>query len=375
MTYNLKKRNLFMTNKKQKKVLLVLPHRLDRSPGQRFRIEQYLRFLEQNGYEFTVSNIISKEDDQIFYNAGHYFSKFRIFFKSFCHRIKDIRKADDFDIIFIYREAIMLGTTYFERKFSKSKAKIIFDFDDSIWLNDVSDGNKNLKWLKRPSKTKTICKYSDTIFAGNAYLANFAAKYNSNVKIIPTTIDTDYHLNKNKKTSEKICIGWTGTSTTLKHLEFALPVLEKIKAKYGEKIIFKVIVNTQYEIENLGIKATPWSLKTEIEDLSEINIGIMPLPDDEWANGKCGFKGIQYMSLEIPTIMSPVGVNTEIISDGENGFLADGLDEWLEKLSILIENPDLREKMGKAGRKTVIEKYSVESQKSNYLKYFDELIS
>ena len=236
---------------KTKKVLLILPHRIDRSPGQRFRIEQYLKFLEQNGYEFTVSNIISKEDDKIFYNAGHYFSKFRIFFNSFLHRLKDVKRANDFDIIFIYREAIMLGNTYIERKVSKSKAKIIFEFDDSIWLNDVSDGNKNLKWLKRPSKTKTICKYSDTIFAGNAYLANFAAKYNSNVKIIPTTIDTDYHLSKNKKSSDKICIGWTGTSTTLKHLEFALPVLKKIKAKYGDKIIFKVIVNVPYEIENL----------------------------------------------------------------------------------------------------------------------------
>ncbi len=358
-----------------KKILFIAPHRKKRSPGQRFRFEQYIDFLSDNGFEITFSNIISEKDDNIFYSKKKYFLKFIILIKSFFKRISDVLRVSNYDVIFIYREAFMLGTTVFERLMSLSKAKIIYDFDDAIWLNDVSDGNENLKWLKKPEKTAKIIKYSDLIFAGNKYLADYAKKFNKNVKIIPTTIDTNYHkkLNINKK-NDAICIGWTGTSTTLKHFETALPILREIKQRYGDRIYFKLIVNFPYSVKDLDIIATQWNLDSEIEDLCEFDIGIMPLPNDKWAKGKCGFKGLQYMSLEIPTIMSPVGVNTEIINDGVNGFLAENNRQWVEKLSALIESEELREKLGKAGRETIIENYSVDSQKDKYLKYFNELV-
>jgi glycosyltransferase involved in cell wall biosynthesis len=124
----------------------------------------------------------------------------------------------------------------------------------------------------------------------------------------------------------------------------------------------------------LDIQVIKWNLNTEIDDLSEIDIGIMPLPDDEWSKGKCGFKGLQYMAMEIPTVMSAVGVNKEIIEDGSNGFLASTENEWIEKLSLLIESKELRNKFGVNGRKTVVEKYSVYSQKQRYLDDFSELL-
>ena len=162
----------------------------------------------------------------------------------------------------------MLGTTIFEKLMSLSKAKIIYDFDDAIWLNDVSDGNENLKWLKKPGKTAKIIKYSDLIFAGNKYLSDYAKQFNHNVKIIPTTIDTNYHKKRNtNKRNTSICIGWTGTSTTLKHFETALPMLREIKQKYGDKIYFKLIVDFPYSVKDLNIKATQWNLETEIENL------------------------------------------------------------------------------------------------------------
>ena len=114
----------------------------------------------------------------------------------------------------------------------------------------------------------------------------------------------------------------------------------------------------------------PWSEKTEVEDLRRIDIGIMPLPDDDWAKGKCGFKALQFMSLEIPVVASPVGVNSILIHDNENGFLALSTKEWIEKLQLLIENPELCEKFGIAGRKTVEEKYTVNVNKENFLQLF-----
>jgi glycosyltransferase involved in cell wall biosynthesis len=211
------------------------------------------------------------------------------------------------------------------------------------------------------------------VFAGNEYLANFARQFNSNVVIIPTTIDTREYAPVAKAASPEITIGWSGSITTIKHFEFALPVLRRLREKYGEKLRFKVIGDSNYKNEELGIRGIGWNKNDELKELSEFDIGIMPLPDDEWAKGKCGLKGLQYMALEIPTIMSPVGVNSEIIKDGVNGFLASDVDEWMEKMSRLIDNSDLRASIGKQARQTVIDHYSVDSQKDRYLQCFREL--
>ncbi len=361
------------------KILFIAAHRPGRSPSQRFRFEQYFEFIIRHGFEIDFSYLISDKDDSKFYGEGNYLTKFLVLLKSFLIRIKDIFIANNYDLIFIQREAFMTGTTFFEKRFHKSKARIIFDFDDSIWLSNVSDGNKNLEWLKDYSKTGKIIQLSDLIIAGNKYLADYAFNFNPNVKIIPTTIDTDYHIKKTEKQNEKketgrVCIGWTGTSTTLKHFQLIIPALVKIKEKYGDKIEFKVIADKFFSNSLLEIKTTQWRKETEIKDLIEIDIGIMPLPDNDWSRGKCGFKGLQYMALEIPTVMSPVGVNNEIIKEGVNGFLAATEDDWCEKIGRLIDSGDLRNKIGKEARKTVIEKYSVESQKNIFLQLLNQAV-
>lgn len=357
----------------KKKVLLIVNHRKNRSPGQRFRFEQYLPYLESNGYQFTFSNIISEKDDRVFYIPGHYFAKAFILIKSFIIRFVNYINANDYDIIFIFREASFLGTSLFERLFAKSTAKLIFDFDDAIWLAETSSANKSLAFLKNPDKTKDIINEVDLVFAGNAYLANYAKNYCDNVKIVPTTIDTNYHIPKSKIAKDKICIGWTGTDTTIKHFEFLLPVLEKIYKQFPS-VYFKLISDREVHYPSINLSSIKWSKEDEIEQLEEFDIGIMPLPDDKWSKGKCGFKGLQYMSLQIATIMSPVGVNSEIIQNGINGFLASTETEWIEKLSLLISNTELRNQLGKQARQTIIEKYSVEAWKEKYLQYFNELI-
>jgi glycosyltransferase involved in cell wall biosynthesis len=355
------------------KLLIITHHRKDRSPGQRFRFEQYLDFLSANGYEITFSNFINESDDKVFYGAGNLLGKVRVVLKNIFIRISNVLSANKYDAILIYREAFVFGSTIFEYLLSKSKAKLIYDFDDSIWLLDVSTGNKAFSFLKSPDKTKKIIGYCDMITVGNEYLANYARQYNNNVKIIPTTIDTTYHINKNKQTKTRICVGWTGTDTTAKHFEYLLPTLEKLYKKFPN-IYFKMICDRAISYPSLNLESTKWNKETEIEQLSEIDVGIMPLPDDKWANGKCGFKGLQYMSLEIATIMSPVGVNTEIIQQGINGFLASTEEEWLDKLTLLIENEELRLLLGKAGRKTIENKYSVKAWENKYLEYYNELV-
>jgi glycosyltransferase involved in cell wall biosynthesis len=328
--------------------------------------------LEQHGFQCHLSYIISEEDDTVFYSEGNTFKKLWILIKAILHRIKDTFSYNKYDIVFVQREAIMIGSSYFEKRIKRSRAKYIFDFDDSIWLMDTSDGNKKYEWLKNPEKTIRNIRYADMVFAGNTYLANYARSCNTHVKIIPTTIDTDFHKPFPKK-NDNLIIGWIGSHTTIKHFEYALEFLAIIKNKYPH-IEIRVVGDEEYVNESLNIKGIAWSSATEVDMINSFSIGIMPLPDDEWAKGKCGLKGLSYMACEVPTIMSPVGVNTEIIQHGKNGFLASTTDEWMACLSQLIENPELRETIGKAGKQTVLEKYSVLSQQQNYLNAFKEVL-
>jgi len=185
---------------------------------------------------------------------------------------------------------------------------------------------------------------------------------------VPTTIDTDAYLPTPRQTPNSVvCIGWSGSLTTLPQFELVLPVLRRVKERFGAKVRFRVIGDAGYRDESLGIVGSAWRPETEVQDLAEFDVGLMPLPDDAWSRGKCGLKGLQYMALGIPPVMSPVGVNSKIVDDGENGFLAGSPDDWVEKLSMLLESADLRARLGRAARRTVEREYSVEANKGRYL--------
>lgn len=359
-----------------KKILFIASHRLDRAPNQRFRFEQYISYLEENGFQCRLSPLIATPtEDKTFYMQGNYAKKILLGFKLWLRRLADVVRANDYDIIVIAREAFITGSTYFERALSRRKGKVIFDFDDSIWLNVISNNNQLFSSLKDASKTARIIQLSDKVFAGNEFLATYAKKFNDNVVIIPTTIDTDVYQPANNSIKKTVTIGWSGSTSTIEHFHFAIPALRILREKYKDLIAFKVIGDGNFFEPTLDIRGIPWKSETELDDLREIDIGIMPLPDNEWTWGKCGLKGLQYMALEIPTIMSPVGVNLEIIQDGVNGFLANSAEEWVDKISALIEQPDLRSRIGKEGRKTIVAKYSVMSMREAYLGQIKEVLS
>lgn len=355
-----------------KKVLILCAHRPNRSPSQRYRFEQYLPFLEQHGFSFTWSYLLNEQSDRLFYSQGHFFRKVLILLRTVLIRLKDCLRFNKFEIVFIQREASFLGTSFFEKCAYRSGAKVIFDFDDSIWLADTSPGNKKWEGIKKPGKFFTNLRHAHLIIAGNRYLAEKAGNINPNTIIIPTTIDTDIHIPKpSLRNTNKIVIGWSGSISTIKHFNELLPVLKELKTKYGNKIIFKIIADKIYSEPSIDLQVAIWTPETEVDELNTFDIGLMPLPNDEWARGKCGLKGLSYMACGIATVMSPVGVNTEIIEHKKNGLLALKPAEWLEALSLLIENKEFRDQLGEAGRKTVVERYSVASQKEKYLKIFE----
>lgn len=354
----------------KKRILFLVLHRKDRSPGQRYRHEQYVPFLEAAGFQCDFSPLLTATEDRIFYAPGNYVRKIRIGLKTLFRRLKDIRRAKRYDFIYIYRDAYFFGS-FIERRLAKSGATIIYDFDDAIWLKDENPNQGIFNKLKTPDKISRIISVSDRIIAGNEYLAIYARQFNPNVSIIPSTVDMARYALEPKPTNDRVCIGWTGSFSTIKHFETLVPALREIKAKYGDRVYFKLIGDPTYVEPTLGIQGVPWRSETEAFDLSELSIGVMPLPDNEWTRGKCAMKGLQYMALGIPTIMSPVGVNSVIIKDGENGFLAGTSTEWVEKLARLIEDADLRKIIGAAGMETVRKDFSVEANNEKWLAIFN----
>jgi glycosyltransferase involved in cell wall biosynthesis len=355
------------------KVLFVGLHRPFRSPSQRYRIEQFLPALEKAKIEYDYSFILDERKDRVFYAKGRYLGKLWIVCSGLVKRLKEVFfKAKKYDYIFVQREAFMLGSAFFEKQYAK-KSNLIFDFDDAIWMLDVSPANKHLAFLKNPNKTKTIIQHAYKVVVGNEFLKNYALQFNQNVTLIPTVVDTEHYqrsLPFEEKPTRSICIGWSGSHTTIAHFKTLLPVLHKIKENFGERVYFKVIGDEQYTNDALKIKGTKWTLNSEVSDLEEIDIGVMPITKNEWSKGKCGLKGLVYMAMEIPNVMTDFGVNTEIIQHGTNGFLCSNEQQWIETLSKLITDNDLRLRIGQNGRRSTETKYSVKSHSSDFLSLF-----
>ncbi|MBT9138962.1 MAG: N-acetyl-alpha-D-glucosaminyl L-malate synthase [Syntrophomonadaceae bacterium] len=213
--------------------------------------------------------------------------------------------------------------------------------------------------LRYKNSIPEILKASSYVITGNDYLRNYALRFNRNVAVIPTSIDTDKYTAKRKasKKKDKIIIGWMGSRSTAFYLEQLKGVFKALSQKY--RIGLHIIGADEYRIKGVDITNKRWSLEKEVADLRELDIGVAPLIDDGWGRGKCGLKVLQYMGIGIPCVSSNVGVNAEIIVDGVNGFLAGTESEWIEKLSLLIEDKTLRRRLGAAGRRTVEKDFSL----------------
>jgi len=348
------------------KILFLAPYPIGESPSQRFRFEQYFEILSNAGHQFTISSFLSPEGWKIIYSKGNTLKKVKAVVQGFLGRLADLLKMKPYDIVFIHREAAPFGPPVFEWLISKVfKKKIIYDFDDAIWLTDKTDEGILTRILRWRRKVRSICRWSYKVSCGNDFLCDFARRFNNNVVLNPTTIDTNYHKPVMKSRGGKLVIGWTGSHSTLKYLYEIAPVLYAVGKEFPDTE-FVTISNGKSPFSQIT-----WSKETEIEDLAKIDIGIMPLPDDIWSKGKCGFKALQYMAMEIPTIVSPVGVNTKIVTHNVDGLVCRTPQEWTDGLRKLITDQDLRRRLGVAGRKKVENNYSVAFNSSNFLRLFE----
>ena len=352
------------------KILFLAPYPANESPSQRYRLEHYFSFLSAQGIQYDYKPFLDLNTWNIIFQDAKYFKKATGIAAGFCKRFFQLFVLGRYDFIYIHREATPLGPPFFEWVATKIfKKKVIYDFDDAIWIPFTSTYNKGASSLKNFGKVAKICTWSYKVTTGNEYLAAFARKYNKNVIIVPTVVNTvSVHNRMQDQYTSIPAVGWTGTFSTLKYLEMIVPVLQELQTRHP--FIFFVIADKDPMLNLKNYQFIKWSRDNEATDLLRFHIGLMPLYDDELSKGKCGFKAIQYMSLGIPAIVSPVGVNTEIVDDGINGFIAATPDSWKEKLELLLSEKKLRSEMGQAARKKIEKKYSVKATEQLFYDLF-----
>lgn len=352
-------------------VLFIVPYPLHKAPSQRFRVELFEPYLQQAGIDYTIVPFMDSMTWDKLYKKGSPLQKAWGIFKGYLRRLKTVLlDVAKYEYVFIHREAAPLGPPVFEWIISKLwRKKIIYDFDDAIWIPNTSEENKLAAWLKCFWKVKHICKWAYKIAAGNDYLSHFASQFNSQVNVLPTCVDMErMHNGIKMHTSNKPIVGWTGSHSTLPYIDHVVETIRQLQAEMD--FTFLVIANKKPNLELKDWQFIEWNETTEIEDLLKMDIGIMPLEEDAWSEGKCGFKIIQYLALGIPAIASPVGVNKVIIENNINGYLCYTPSDWKSKLAILIQNNALRAQLGTTGRQKIATKYSTQSQATSFINLF-----
>ncbi len=337
----------------------------------RYRIFQYIPYLKELGWDITVHSLLNDDYINFLYRKEHL--PIIDIIKNYFLRIKFLFNSGHYDLLWLQQEAFPWMPSFIESFFLKSKIPIVVDHDDAFFhrydLNKFSMIRMVLG--KKIDKTMSL---SDLVIVGNSYLEERALKANcKNIKIIPTVIDISKYKLKDycKSENEKFIIGWVGSPPNFRYVKSIEEPLKEFcesnNAKInlvgaGDKILFSA------PNENIN-----WLEETEVSEIQKLDVGIMPLIDSPWERGKCGFKLIQYMACGIPVIASPVGVNSEIVKDGINGFLANSDEDWVKYLKVLKDNSDLGKQMGLNGRKLVEEKYTLQVNVQPLINSFMEL--
>jgi glycosyltransferase involved in cell wall biosynthesis len=342
------------------RVHALLPYPYDTAPSQRYRIEQWELPLRRLGVELHRHHLLTDREtlSGLWRRPPSARSMARLMWSS-ARQAAGIARTAPPDAWIVHREATLLGPAFLERMAAR-RAPVVYDFDDALWIASTrgSGWGGVADWFRHPAKTNEILALAAGVSAGNAYLADHARSFSPIVEVVPSTVDLQgtYSPMVDHRSGRPYTIGWMGSHTTAHYLERILPALAEVARDRPFRFI---VIGARVAHPGLEIEHREWSASSEVPDLLDLDVGLMPLVEDPWARGKCGMKAIQYMGLGIPPVVSPVGTNSEIVADGENGFLASSDEDWRRAI-IALADPALRSRIGAAARRTVADRYSAE---------------
>lgn len=301
--------------------LLIITNNTNRASF-RQRIGVYLDILRANGIDCEVTKV-----------PLNTFKRRRLF-----------KRAAEFDGVFLHKKGLNFFDAFWLRRYSK---KIIYNFDDAIMYSDRTPERYSHSHFIPFRRTVRL---ADMVITGSSYLAEHAQRFNSNVSILPIGLKvSDYRPDCPPKADGKIRLVWIGSASTLSYLEEIKPALEEIGLRF-DNVILRIICDDFLELQNILVEKCLWSKDTRGINLVTSNIGLAPLPDNRFTRGKCSFKVLEYAASGLPVIASPIGTNMDYVHDNVTGLFAINAQQWVDRISHLIENPQLRKKMGEKGR-------------------------
>jgi glycosyltransferase involved in cell wall biosynthesis len=361
-----------MKKKHLKRILIICPYPVGEAAGQRLKYEQYIDGWEERGYEVKISPFMSKSLWNVVYLQGNFLRKFIGILRGYLFRVRDLLIVHNFDIVYIFQWTTPFGTAFYDFIVRKLAKRMIFDLEDFVFFSKKGSSqeirNNILKHIRSTNKTEYLIKHADHVITSSPFLNDFCLKKNVHdaATFISSSVDIKRFIPSNNYTNEKrITIGWTGTFSSKPYLDLIQNVFVRLADICDFKL--RIIANFDYNIRGVDCEVIQWTKLKEVEDLQGIDVGVYPLEDSQWVLGKSGLKAIQYMAFGIPTIATDVGTTSQIIKHRENGWLVKTEEEWLEGLQVLIENQELRRKLGTKARETIVNRYSTDVIKEQYL--------
>lgn len=355
-----------------KKIIALVPNILNVAPGQRVRIETWAKHLGEYGWTVDFYPFESERLHKILYTPGNILAKSAELTSCYAKQFKRIWNAPKCDVLFIYREAALIGPAFLERMAKRLRVPIVYDLDDPIFLPYKSPVNGWFSHLKFSRKTNSIFRMSDQIISINKIIGDYARKFNENVEIVPNFVDTDIFFPLLQQEAREPKLVWTGSVSTFQNLSAIAEPLRRLQNKYDLPI--RIVTAGEPEIPGVRFDLQKWTAETEVASLQDCDIGLVPLIDLEWNPWKFYLKTIQYLAVGLPVVAQKMGSNSEVIKDGVNGFVVETEAEWFDRIALLIENSSLRREMSANARQTVLENYSVRAQMPRVAQIFDRVL-
>lgn len=348
---------------KNKLTVLFLTRYPLEGASSRYRVYQYLPYLSECGIEYKVSSFMNLKMYRLTFSRGSPVKKYGFLIGAIFKRLFIVFRFFRFDIIYMQRELLPFGPPLLEYLLRLTGKKLVYDYDDALFINKTSQFNRLASFFKGKTRQFAIFKASHCVLAGNDYLRDVAKQFCLNSITFEVAEDTDRILPGKKSTNpDRIVIGWLGSKTTVKYLANIRDPLIRLHRSYPQ-IEFHIVGGDQrFYIDGLPIQHFEWSLEGELEALKAFDIGIMPLPIEEWSKGKSGGKARTYMAAGVVPVVTAIGYNLQLIQHKKTGFLCENDDDWFNFISHLVDNDDFRIRVGKNARKYVIEHFNVKKQ-------------
>jgi glycosyltransferase involved in cell wall biosynthesis len=346
------------------KVLALASYPLE-AASTRYRVTQFIEPLAAHGISLTIQPFIDSRLNAILYDRAEWPRTAIGLARAALRRVGDVLKAREADVLFVQREAMMFGPPVIEwLAMHVGSCPLVLDLDDATYVPYVSPTygrlGSSMKWF---SKTNDLIRWADVVTCGNRNIAEYVGAQGKAAVIIPTVVDTERFRPAANRESEHVpVLGWVGTHSTYPYLESIFPVLQRLARDFQFQLKVVGAGKGRINVPGVSIESLGWNLQREIADFQSFDVGLYPILEDEWSSGKSGFKAVQYMSVGIPFVASPVGACGEIGEAGTTHLLAGSEDEWYTALARLLSDQELRRQMGAAGRRHALEHYNIADQ-------------